>query len=294
MVEMSTQQVLAGSNVLSGQLLTLNVLLFIIALPLSLFFTQQITNRQNRMDEELRNYNERLEEMVDEKTEELMKAERFAAIGRIASIIGHELRNPLAVIKNSVFFLTMKLEKDADESIARNMQLIDREVNRSNAIISDLLDFARGPRQPHLQTVFMNDLAQDAVLRIEIPEGVEVKTSLGAVQSTKADPDMILRAFLNLISNAVDAMPKGGALTVETKAIDGDIEISIRDTGEGIPEENMEKLFTPLFSTKAKGVGLGLYITKSLVEAHNGTIGVESVEGEGTTCTITLPISEVD
>jgi len=294
MVEMSIQQVLAGSNVLSGQLLTLNVLLFIIALPLSLFFTRQITNKRNRMDEELRNYNERLEEMVDEKTEELMKAERFAAIGRIASIIGHELRNPLAVIKNSVFFLTMKLEKDADESVARNMQLIDREVNRSNAIISDLLDFARGPRQPLLQTVYMDDLVQDAVSRIEIPEGVEVETSLGAVQSTKVDPDMILRAFLNLISNGVDAMPKGGVLSLETKANDGNIEISIRDTGEGIQEENMEKLFTPLFSTKAKGVGLGLYITKSLVEAHNGTIGLESVEGEGSTFTITLPISEGD
>ena len=173
-------------------------------------------------------------------------------------------------------------------------QLIDREVNRSNTIISDLLDFARGPRQPLLRPVDLNNLLQDAISRIDIPEGIEVETSPGEVLSTRADPDMILRAFLNLISNGVDAMPKGGVLSVETKANDSDIEISIRDTGEGIPEENMEKLFTPLFSTKAKGVGLGLYITKSLVEAHNGTINVETVEGEGTTFTITLPTSEVD
>ena len=232
--------------------------------------------------------------MVDRKTEELVQAERFAAIGRIASIIGHELRNPLAVIKNSIFFLNMKLEEDADESVARNMQLIDREVNRSNTIISDLLDFARGPRQPLLRPVDLNNLVQDAISRIDIPEGVEVETSFGGEQLAKADPDMILRAFLNLISNGVDAMPKGGILSVETKANDSDIEISIRDTGEGIPEENMEKLFTPLFSTKAKGVGLGLYITKSLVEAHNGTINIETVEGEGTTFTITLPTTEVD
>ena len=140
----------------------------------------------------------------------------------------------------------------------------------------------------------LNNLVQEAISRIDTPEGVEVETSFEGEQLAKADPDMILRAFLNLISNGVDAMPKGGVLNVETKANDSDIEISIRDTGKGIPEENMEKLFTPLFSTKAKGVGLGLYITKNLVEAHNGTIDVKTVEGEGTTFTITLPTSEVD
>jgi len=222
--------------------------------------------------------------------DQLLKSERLAAIGQLASIVGHELRNPLGVIKNSTYYLKMRLKEYTDDKVARHLDILDTEVNRSNNIISDLLDFARGPKSPELQPVDLNHLVVEALSRIEIPIGVETVTMLGELPWISADPDQVMRILLNLIQNGIDAMPKGGILSLKTRAEKGFMYVSITDMGVGISEENMEKLFTPLFSTKSKGIGLGLYIVKQLLEAHGGTITVQSEVGEGTTFTFRLPI----
>lgn len=222
---------------------------------------------------------------------ELIQAERLAAIGRLASVVGHELRNPLGVLKNSAYYLSMKLGKNVDPKVSKHLRIMEHEVNRSNRIIGDLLDFAGGPKPPQLQTVDVNHLVEEALRRITVPENVKKTTVLEELPQVNADPDMILRVLLNLFLNAVEAMPEGGSLTVKTSEKHGTAMISVQDTGIGISDEDRAKLFTPLFSTKAKGVGLGLYICKQLIDAHNGSITVESTVGEGSTFTVTLPAS---
>lgn len=224
--------------------------------------------------------------------EQLLQSERLAAIGEMASFVGHELRNPLGVIKNSTYYARMRLKGEADRKIARHLDILEMEVERSNNIISDLLDFARGPKPPNIQQIDLNHIVEEALSRIEVPARVETATKVGELPSTRADPDQILRILLNLMMNGIDAMPKGGTLSVETRAEEGFLEVSVADTGVGILEENMEKLFTPLFSTKAKGIGLGLYIVKQLLEAHGGAIAVQSEVGEGAIFTFRLPIVE--
>lgn len=223
--------------------------------------------------------------------EQLLKAERFAAIGELASIVGHEIRNPLGVIQNSAYYLKMRL-KEADEKVARHLDILLKEVNRGNTIISDLLNFAQGPKPPTLQLVDLNQIVVEALSRIDIPKIVETATILGKLSKLRADSNQILRVLLNLMMNGIQAMPEGGTLSIKTDDSEGFVEVSIIDTGVGIPEENMEKLFTPLFSTKAKGVGLGLYISKGIVEAHGGTITVQSKVGKGSTFIIRLPTAE--
>ena len=223
--------------------------------------------------------------------DELLKNERLSAIGRISSIVGHELRNPLGVINNSRYYLGLKL-KDADPKILRHLDLIQREVDRSNVIISDLLDFARGPKPPNISKSDFNSIITSAVQRVVVPSRIELVFEAGEIPVTLLDSDMILRVFINLISNAVDAIEDKGVITIKSR-IEGDqIVASVQDTGAGITSDSMVSLFQPLFTTKTKGVGLGLYNSKSLIEAHQGTINVESEPNAGSVFTISLPLKE--
>ncbi len=223
--------------------------------------------------------------------EELLKNERLSAIGRISSIVGHELRNPLGVINNSRYYLSLKL-KDADPKILRHLDLIQNEVDRSNVIISDLLDFARGPKQPNLSKSDFNSIIESAIQRVSVPKRIELMFETEDIPVTMLDSDMILRVFINLLSNAVDAIEGEGAVTIKAKVDDNQIVASITDTGKGITSDDMLSIFQPLFTTKTKGVGLGLFNSKSLVEIHNGSIIVESEPNVGTVFTIRLPLKE--
>ncbi len=233
----------------------------------------------------------RLEQEREEYQQRLIKSERLAAIGQLASTVGHELRNPLGVISNSTYFLKMKLA-DADEKVKKHLDIIGREVATSNKIIADLLDFSR-PREPVLMEANINSIIEQALLRSAIPQGVEVVRELGEnLPRPMVDSDQMQQVFLNLLSNAFQAMPEGGRLIIRSIARDKAIEVQFTDTGVGIPEEVQAKIFDPLFTTKAKGVGLGLTVSKSIVERHGGTIEVGSEVGRGTTFTITLPVGE--
>ncbi len=256
---------------------------------------QDITERK-RAEEALQEYSERLEEMVEERTrelrdaqEQLVRREKLAVLGQLAGGVGHELRNPLGVIKNAVYFLNMVLE-EPEPDVKETLEILNQEVATSEKIISSLLDFAR-TRPPMRRKVDLNDVVRAALARITVPEDVEVVSQLDeTLPVIQADPDQLAQVFGNIILNGVQAMPEGGQLVVKTGVPGPEwVTVSFTDTGVGIPEENLGKLFEPLFTTRAKGIGLGLALVKTLVEANGGSIAVESEVGKGSTFTVRLP-----
>jgi signal transduction histidine kinase len=254
---------------------------------------------RKQAEEALRQYSERLEEMVEERTkelrdtqEDLVRQEKLATLGKLSGGVGHELRNPLGAIKNAAYFLNMAIE-EPDPEIKETLEILEKEIASSERIINSLLNFAR-PKSPTLQNVDINDITQEAVSRTTVPENVEVVTQLDeTLPPIPVDPDQLNQVFGNIILNAIQAMPDGGQLVVKSKVPSpGWVSVSFADTGVGIPEENLGKIFEPLFTSKAKGIGLGLAIIKTMVEGHGGDIGVQSEIGKGTIFTVRLPIGE--
>ncbi len=222
---------------------------------------------------------------------QLILSERLTAIGKLSSTIAHELRNPLGVINNSSYFLNMKLKNIADEKVLKHLKIITKKVDSANIIISDLLDFA-SKREPTLKETNINFIIKNAISSVIIPEKIEVITKLEEIPLMLLDGEQIQRVFQNMILNAVQAMPEGGKLTIKTVKHENSVKIVIKDTGIGIPEENISKLFNPLFSTKVKGVGLGLTICMQIVEDHGGNITVQSEVSKGSVFTVKIPLRD--
>lgn len=245
----------------------------------------------------LREYSERLEEMVAQRTkeledaqEQLVRQEKLAVLGQLAGGVSHELRNPLGAIKNAAYFLNMALE-DPEPEVKETLEILEKEVETSEKIIWSLLDFAR-PNPLSLREVDVNGIVEEALSRITVPENVQVVNQLNeSLPDILADPDQLGQVFGNIILNATQAMPDGGQLTLESE-IDGQdgVAISISDTGVGISRENLDKVFEPLFTTKARGIGLGLAVTNALARRHGGAIEVRSEVDKGSTFTIKLPV----
>lgn len=259
----------------------------------------QMTASLQRAEKNLRKYSENLEEIVEERTKELREAqeqlvrkEKLAILGQLAGGVGHELRNPLGSIKNAAYFLKMALEKP-DSEVKETLEILNKEVATSEHIISSLLDFAR-PKLPTRHKVEINDLLQETLSRTTVPEKIKVVSKLDeSLPQILADPEQLSQVFRNLILNALQAMPDGGQLEIRSEVSPpAQVTISFADTGVGIPEDNLKKLFEPLFTTRAKGIGLGLAITKTLVEGHKGTIEVQSKLGKGSIFTVRLPLEE--
>ena len=227
---------------------------------------------------------------IDEKTARLQKAERFAAIGELAAMVGHDLRNPLTGIKNASYYLKKRMGASMGEKEWKVMALIDEDLDYSNKIITDLLDYSREIRL-NLKDTDLKTLVNGAISMINVPENVNVINSVGEEQTIAIDADKIKRLFINLITNAIDAMPDGGTVTVDCGKDDKGFKMRFSDTGTGMTSDTLKKLWTPLFTTKAKGMGLGLPICKRIAEAHGGTISVESEEGKGATFTVSLPLT---
>jgi signal transduction histidine kinase len=219
----------------------------------------------------------------------LFNAERLAAIGELAGMIGHDLRNPLAAIKNAVYFLKKKGASIKEEQAKTMLETIEKGIDHSDKIINDLLDYARNMHL-ELQVNSVRNVLTDAMTMARIPEKVQVINTVSEDSTFRVDQNKIERIFINLIKNAIDAMPNGGTITINCKQANDNVEITFADTGTGIPEEIIPKIFSPLFTTKAQGMGFGLAICKRIVEAHKGTITVETEKGKGTTFKVTLPI----
>lgn len=258
---------------------------------------KDISDRK-QAEEALKEYSERLQDMVEERTKELQEAheqlvrkERLAVLGELAGGVGHELRNPLGVISNAAYFLQMTLT-DADETTREYLEIISSEVRNAEEVISDLLDFSRiSPAEKKPTNV--SDLIAQAIEKRSPPEEVKVISRIAPdLPDVFVDPMQLGQVLVNLLTNARQAMPERGKLTISAQAEKGYVQLSIIDTGCGIPEENMEKVFEPLFTTRVRGIGLGLSVSKNLVEANGGSIKVESEEGKGSTFTVILPTKE--
>lgn len=220
---------------------------------------------------------------------EIRRSERLSAIGQLATMVGHDLRNPLTSIRNAAYYLEIKLGASADDKIKKMLTIMGREISYANKIVDDLLDFSR-IKKPEFKKVNLISSIKGALAQLDVPENVKIVTKFSEVPTIEADPEQLRRVFLNIVSNGVQAMPSGGELTISARKIDDFVAIEFTDTGVGIPQKNIGKLFAPLFSTKPKGVGLGLTICKNIVESHNGKIEVRSKVGQGSTFTIKLPI----
>ena len=223
--------------------------------------------------------------------EKLAKAERLAAIGETAAMVGHDLRNPLQGIAGALYLL--KKETLTAEERYEMLQVIEKSVHYSDAIVKDLLDYSTEIKLK-LAEATPKSITSDAIGAVKIPQNVTVRDLLEDQPTLSVDRDMMKRVFINLIENAVDAMPQGGILTISSKKSDGNVEIKLTDTGAGIPKKLIENLWKPLRTTKATGMGLGLAICKRIVETHGGSISVKSEIGHGTTFTIQLPFRPVE
>jgi len=235
----------------------------------------------------------RAQEALEEKTraleaaqEELVRSERLAILGQLAGSVSHELRNPLGVIKNSVYYLKMVLPEE--DRVRKHLGILDREVATATRIISGMLDFARTTPPVRVPTD-LNALVRDSLEHLTAPDAVHVELDFTAgLEPVVVDPDQFRLVIGNLLSNALQAMPEGGRLTIRTRSLGGVVEVGIEDTGLGIAPEHLERIFEPLFTTRSKGIGLGLALANRLAESNGGRIRVSSTPGAGSRFTVEL------
>jgi two-component system, NtrC family, sensor kinase len=231
---------------------------------------------------------------IDERQQELVRSERLAAVGKMAAIITHEVRNPLSSISLNTELLAEEIARHEGGSEAAGLcRAIQREVDRLTTITEEYLRFARLPR-PRLEKEQLNGIVSGIVefQREELAgRGVSVAQTLAAdLPTVSADEGQIRQALLNLVRNAAEAMGDGGALTLTTRrASDGAVEVCVDDTGPGIEAADIPRIFDPFFSTKEGGTGLGLALTQQIVAEHGGRIDVRSRIGEGTTFVLRFP-----
>ena len=265
--------------------------------PLELFAHQAAIAIENgKLIQQVREYAQHLEEKVEERTrqlketqQQLVKSERLAAIGELAAMIGHDLRNPLTGIAGAAYYLKAKCSPKMDSKLKEMFKVIEKDVEYSNKIINDLLEYSRDIKLD-LNESNPRVMVKEALSAVKIPKRVRVADLTRDKPEIKADTDKMKRVFVNIIRNAVDAMPEGGKLTIESRESNGDLEIVFSDTGVGMSENTLRNIFRPLFTTKAKGMGFGLPICKRFVEAHGGKIHVRSTIGKGSTFIVTLLI----
>jgi PAS domain S-box-containing protein len=271
--------------------------------PLELFLHQaamvienaQLIESLREARKQLEVYAEQLEQKVEERTrelkksqEQLLKAQRLGVIGELAGMVGHDLRNPLTSINGAAYYLKKRLGSKIDGKVKEMLDLIEKNIVYSNKIINDLLDYSREIKLDLTESK-PKSIIKEALSLVEIPKNIQVINLTGNGPKIKVDVGKIKRAFVNIIKNAVEAMPKGGTLTIKSKKLNGSLDLVFSDTGVGMSKKTVKKLWTPLFTTKAKGMGFGLAICKRVVEAHGGSISVKSVRGKGTTFTVTIP-----
>ncbi len=272
--------------------------------PLGLFLNQVAVLVENSRlfqglkdaRQQLEAHAEQLEQKVEERTrelklsqEQLLKAQRLAVIGELAGMVGHDLRNPLTSIAGSAYYLKKRLSPNADGKVEEMIELIEKNIAYSNKIINDLLDYSREIKLD-LTDSNPKSIIKNILSFVEFPQNVRLIDLTKNKPKIKIDVEKIQRAFINLIKNAIEAMPEGGILTIESRKVRDYLVFSFSDSGVGVSEETLKKLGVPLFTTKAKGMGFGLPICKRIIEAHGGFISAKSTLGKGTTFTVTLPI----
>ena len=265
--------------------------------PVNMWAIARDITERKRAERQLADHAVQLEEVVNERTrelrdaqEQLVRQERLAILGQLAGSMGHELRNPLGVISNAIYFLKVS-QPDASDKIKEYLNIIENEARTSDKIITDLLDFAR-VKSVDRQPVSVPEVIHQTLNRFPVPPSVEkVLTIPFDLPRIFADPHHMVQILGNLTVNACQALPDtGGRLEISAALRHDMVSIAIHDNGVGISPENMNKLFEPLFTTKIKGIGLGLAVSRKLAEANGGRIEVKSEAGQGSTFTVWIPV----
>lgn len=264
-----------------------------------------MTHSLRRAHAEIESLMQGLERQVEERTaalraaqSQLIQSEKMASLGKLSASIAHEINNPLAGILTYAKLLLRALREGPLEEarragFVRNLDLVERETQRCTAIVRNLLDFAR-QREPTLKEMDVNTCLDEALslLRNQMGiQGVALERRLEPLPPAHADFGQLRQAFLNVVLNACQAMPRGGTLIV-TSRVAGEqpaIEIEVADTGVGIPPEHLQKILDPFFTTKEKGTGLGLSVVYGVIERHGGKLDIRSEVGKGTSVVIRLP-----
>lgn len=264
---------------------------------------KRLTDEKRRLEEEIKRYAEELETRVAERTAELVEThkqlvaqERIAALGRAAAQVAHEVKNPLS----GLLLYTLHLKSTATNFSESEIHLVDKIVNTINHLnsrVEQILGFAR-PVNLTTRDVDLNRIVSDILelLRPQLTANkVEVRLSLAQPGAhTMLDEASMRGALMNLMLNAVEAMPEGGVLSITVEQIDETLRLNIADTGAGIGEEQAKKIFEPFYTTKEQGLGLGMPYAKKIIDQHGGTISLSSQLGVGTTITIVIPRKEVN
>ncbi|MEE8377930.1 MAG: ATP-binding protein, partial [Candidatus Aminicenantaceae bacterium] len=220
----------------------------------------------------------------------MIHKERLAALGELSAGIAHEINNPLSIVSGYVQMLVM--DDNVDIRIKDNAKIIEQQVGRASVIVDKLLQFSKGAKS-EIKKVDVNQIVENILVllkhqfklfNISVVKQLDLK-----LDPINADPSQLQHVFHNIISNAVEAMPKGGTLTVSTAVNNGYVEVQFADTGWGIPKKNQGRLFDPFFSTKEAGTGLGLSLSFGIVEAHKGQIEVKSSINKGATFILKFP-----
>jgi signal transduction histidine kinase len=230
--------------------------------------------------------------LVYKDLSELKKSERFVVIGQTAGMVGHDIRNPLQAITSDLYLIQEELNSKPtcpSQEIAESIASINENIEYINKIVSDLQDYTRNIK---LNITMVKVSSVFTGLLSRVPRTIRLQIEVDKDLTLKTDATYIKRIIENLITNAVQAMPNGGTLTLEGKRSGDKVIIAVSDTGAGISDEAKLNLFKPLFTTKAKGQGLGLAVVKRLVDALGGKISFESTEGKGTRFVIELPTSK--
>jgi nitrogen fixation/metabolism regulation signal transduction histidine kinase len=248
------------------------------------------------------NFNDMTRQLASQR-DRLVQSERVAAWRELARRLAHELKNPLFPLQLTIENLQrarQQTPEQFDEVFAESTATLRTELENLKTVIARFSDFAKMPT-PQLQSVNLNESVRSAVRlydaqftavgRPAIMPELYLDENIPLIQ---ADPDLLHRAFSNLVLNSLDAMPGGGTLTVRTGQKDGSVRVEISDTGAGLTPEECERLFTPYYTTKRHGTGLGLAVVQSIVSDHQGKISVESTPGSGATFRIELPVRPRD
>jgi signal transduction histidine kinase len=242
-----------------------------------------------RVQERTRELETALHELHDAQ-ESLVRREKLAMLGQLAGGVGHELRNPLGVMTNAIYYLLMVL-KEAPDNVKEYLGILKTQIALSEKIVGDLLDFAR-IKNPQLETVAVEKIVRDQLERVGDLNGVElVETISPGLPPVRVDRVQIGQVLLNLVTNALQAMDgKSGKLEVRAlRGRNGYVRLEVTDNGVGMTAEQLKKMFEPLYTTKARGIGLGLAVSRSLVHANGGEISADSKPGKGSTVSIDLP-----
>lgn len=211
-------------------------------------------------------------------------------MNKLVETVTHELRVPLTAIKNSVYFMKMMAVEERNPKIADHMSLINNRIDNCVQIITNMNAFVE-PKAPIKKEIQLNDIITDSLSQALMPSNIKVRTAFDEeMPLIMADPFQMRLVFDNLVRNAVSAMKMGGELTVKATHIKDGVVIEFEDTGVGIPPENLDKIFDPLFSTTPHGIGLGLAVSRQIVESHGGIMEVVSRLNEGATFGIKLQL----